>query len=155
MSRKLKRTNLFTKDLNSLLYSYGDVAQPMQQTSHCLDELVTAYLVDICNSALKTAQNSQRNKIKLDDFKFALRKDPIKLARAEELIATNKLIIEAKKQFSETDNQTLKRFRNNENDDEVDAEDENDNDNESDEERESHTKNIKNTSISNKIKRHK
>ncbi|KAK5780235.1 Taf13p PWA37_001372 [Arxiozyma heterogenica] len=153
MSRKLKRTNLFTKDLNSLLYSYGDVAQPMQQTSHCLDELVTAYLVDICNSALKTAQNSQRNKIKLDDFKFALRRDPIKLARAEELIATNKLIIEAKKQFSETDNQTLKRFRNNENDDEVDAED--DNENESDEERGSHTKNIKNTSISNKIKGHK
>lgn len=119
--------------MNSLLYAYGDVAQPMQQTTHCLDELVSAYLVDICTSALKTAQNSQRNKVKLDDFKFALRKDPIKLARAEELISTNKLITEAKKQFSETDNQTLKRFRTNDNEEEGD--DENDNDNESDEEK--------------------
>lgn len=151
MSRKLKRANLFTKDLNSLLYAYGDVAQPMQQTSHCLDELVTAYLVDVCNSALKTSQNSQRNKIKLDDFKFVLRKDPIKLARAEELIATNKLIIEAKKQFSETDNQTLKKFGNNE----IDKEEEEENENEGVHEGASHTKNNKNTWISNKNKRQK
>ncbi|CAL9737433.1 transcription initiation factor TFIID subunit 13 [Monosporozyma servazzii] len=132
MSRKIKRSNLFSKDLNSLLYAYGDSATPTQQTTQCLDELVSAYLVDICTSAMNTAQNSQRNKVKLDDFKFALRNDPIKLARAEELISTNKLITEAKKQFSETDNQSLKRFRTN-NDNEDDGDDENDN--ESDEEK--------------------
>ncbi|CAL9731060.1 transcription initiation factor TFIID subunit 13 [Monosporozyma unispora] len=150
MSRKLKRSNLFSKDLNSLLYSYGDSAQPNQQTTHCLDELVSAYLVDICTTALKTAQNSQRNKVKLDDFKFALKNDPIKLARAEELISTNKLITEAKKQFSETDNQSLKRFRtNNDNEEEVDEE----NENESDDDKTTTT--LKPTKQSNKNKKQK
>ena len=36
----------------------------------------------------------------------------------EELIATNKLITEAKRQFNGTDNQNLKRFREGEEDDE-------------------------------------
>lgn len=113
MSRKLKRTNLFNKDVSSLLYAYGDVPQPLHATVQCLDELVSGYLVDVCNNAFHTAQNSQRNKLRLVDFKFALQERAlIKLGRAEELIATNKLITEAKKQFNETDNQnSLKRYR--------------------------------------------
>ncbi|CAI4035388.1 hypothetical protein SMKI_13G0360 [Saccharomyces mikatae IFO 1815] len=112
MSRKLKKTNLFNKDVSSLLYAYGDVPQPLQATVQCLDELVSGYLVDVCSNAFHAAQNSQRNKLRLEDFKFALRNDPVKLGRAEELIATNKLITEAKKQFNETDNQnSLKRYR--------------------------------------------
>lgn len=124
MSRRLKRTNLFSKDVSSLLYAYGDVPQPLLSTTHCLDEIVSQYLVDVCTSAVKVSTNSKRNKVKLEDFKFALRKDPIKLGRAEELIATNKVITEAKKQFNETDNSSLKRFRGQDGEDEEDAEDE-------------------------------
>ncbi|CCF55738.1 hypothetical protein KAFR_0A03030 [Kazachstania africana CBS 2517] len=123
MSRRLKRTNLFSKDISSLLYAYGDVPQPLTETVQCIDELVSQYLVDICATASQTSQNSSRNKIKLEDFRFAIRKDPIKLARAEELIATNKVIIEAKKQFNETDNQSLKRYRGQDNEFEDDDED--------------------------------
>lgn len=111
MSKKLKRTNLFAKDVSSLLYAYGDAPQPLPETVQCLDELVSAYLVDVCTGAYRTAQNSRRSKLKLEDFKFVLRHDPIKLGRAEELIATNKLIAEAKKQFNGTDSQNLKRYR--------------------------------------------
>lgn len=111
MSRKLKRTSLFAKDVSSLLYAYGDVAQPLPETVQCLDELVSGYLVDVCSSAFRAAQNCQRNKLKLEDFRFAVRHDPIKLGRAEELIATNKLITEAKKQFNGSDSNSLKRFR--------------------------------------------
>lgn len=129
MSKKLKRTNLFTKDVSSLLYAYGDVAQPLPETVQCLDELVSGYLVDVCSSAFRVAQGSKRSKLKLEDFKFAIRHDPIKLGRAEELIATNKLITEAKRQFNGTDNQNLKRFRAGEEDEdeqdgELDAEEE-------------------------------
>lgn len=128
MSKKLKRTNLFTKDVSSLLYAFGDVAQPLPETVQCLDELVSGYLVDVCSSAFRVAQGSRRSKLKLEDFKFAIRHDPIKLGRAEELIATNKLITEAKRQFNGTDNQNLKRFRAGEEDEddqdgEADAED--------------------------------
>lgn len=124
MSRRLKRTNLFSKDVSSLLYAYGDVPQPLLSTTHCLDEIVSQYLVDVCTSAVKVSTNSKRNKVKLEDFKFALRKDPIKLGRAEELIATNKVITEAKKQFNETDNSSLKRFRGQDGEEDEDAEDE-------------------------------
>ncbi|CCD24830.1 Taf13p NDAI_0E00140 [Naumovozyma dairenensis CBS 421] len=111
MPRKLKRTHLFSKDVSSLLYAYGDIPHPLPQSIQCLDELVSSYLVDICHVAYQTAKNSQRNKVKLEDFKFAVRNDATKLGRAEELIATNKLITEAKKQFNETDSNSLKRYR--------------------------------------------
>ncbi|SMN20470.1 similar to Saccharomyces cerevisiae YML098W TAF13 TFIID subunit (19 kDa) [Maudiozyma saulgeensis] len=130
MSRRLKRTNLFSKDVSSLLYAYGDVPQPLLSTTHCLDEVVAQYLVDVCTSAVNVSQNSNRNKVRLEDFKFALRKDPIKLGRAEELIATNKVITEAKKQFNEADNSSLKRFRgqNGEEEEEEDGEEDNEQD---------------------------
>lgn len=132
MSKRLKKTHLFSKDLNSLLYAYGDVIQPLPQTVSCLDELVSAYLVDVCTVAYRTAKCTQRNKVKLDDFKFVMRRDPVKFARAEELINTNKLIIEAKKQFSETDNQSLKRYRTKDNGDDDDDESDNDDNNQDD-----------------------
>ncbi|CAR25462.1 hypothetical protein ZYGR_0A00220 [Zygosaccharomyces rouxii] len=125
MSRKLKRTNLFAKDVSSLLYAYGDVSQPLPETVQCLDELVSGYLVDVCSSAFRAAQNCQRNKLKLEDFRFAVRRDPIKLGRAEDLVATNKLITEAKKQFNGSDSSSLKRFKDGEgNDLEGEGEDE-------------------------------
>lgn len=127
MSKKLKRTNLFSRDVSSLLYAYGDVAQPLPETVQCLDELVSGYLVDLCSAAYRTAQNSQRNKLKLEDFRFAVRHDPIKLGRADELIATNKLITEAKKQFNGSDSHSLKRFKDEEGN-ELEGEDEDEED---------------------------
>lgn len=135
MSKKLKRNNLFAKDVSSLLYAYGDVPQPLQESIQCLDDLVAAYLADICTSASKTAQNSKRNKLKLEDFKFALRHDPIKLGRSEELIATNKLIAEAKKQFNSTDSQSLKKAKEGDEDDEEDEDEDDLNDNHASSER--------------------
>lgn len=127
--------------MSSLLYAYGDVPQPLPQTVQCLDELVSSYLVDICNAAYQSAKNSQRNKLKIEDFKFALRNDPIKLGRAEELIATNKLITEAKKQFNETDNQSLKRYRaDGEEEEELNDEDLDENENENENENETELK---------------
>ena len=123
MSRRIRRTNLFSKDISSLLYAYGDVPQPLQTTVHCVDELVVQYLADICADATRVAQNSSRSRVKLEDFKFVLRRDPVKLARAEELISTNKVITEAKKQFNETDNSSLKRYREEEVEEEEEGED--------------------------------
>lgn len=118
---------MFSRDVSSLLYAYGDVAQPLPETVQCLDELVSGYLVDLCSAAYRTAQNSQRNKLKLEDFRFAVRHDPIKLGRADELIATNKLITEAKKQFNGSDSNSLKRFKDEEGN-ELEGEDEDEED---------------------------
>ena len=58
MCTEAEKTNLFNKDVSSLLYAYGDVPQPLQATVQCLDELVCGYLVDVCTNAFHTAQNS-------------------------------------------------------------------------------------------------
>ncbi|CCE62645.1 hypothetical protein TPHA_0C04970 [Tetrapisispora phaffii CBS 4417] len=118
MSRKLKKTHLFSKDVSSLLYSYGDVAQPLSETANCLDEIISSYLVDVCENAYHISKkqvhpfSANKNKIKLENFRFVLRKDPIKLGRADELLVTNKLITEAKKQFNETDMNIVQRNKN-------------------------------------------
>jgi len=47
------------------------------------------------------ASQARRNKIKVDDFKFALRRDPKKLGRVEELLVMAKVIADARKQFDD------------------------------------------------------
>ncbi|SCU83158.1 LANO_0B08482g1_1 [Lachancea nothofagi CBS 11611] len=111
MSRRLKKTHLFSKDVAALMYAYGDVSQPLPESVQCLDELVSAYLIDICMSAYRTAQTVHRNKIKVEDFKFVLRNDEVKLGRAEELIKLSKIITDAKKLFNSSEGKTVKRAR--------------------------------------------
>lgn len=117
MSRKIRRSVLFSKDVASLMYAYGDVSQPLPETVQCIDELVASYLADICANAYFSAQTVKRNKIKVEDFRFVLRKDPVKLGRAEELIRMNKIITDARKQFDNSEGKSLKRTK-----DEIDDE---------------------------------
>ncbi|CEP60005.1 Taf13p LALA0_S01e00848g [Lachancea lanzarotensis] len=131
MSRRLKKTHLFSKDVSALMYAYGDVPQPLPESVHCLDELVSSYLVDICMSAYRTAQTVHRNKIKVEDFKFALRNDEVKLGRAEELIKLSKIITDANKLFKSSEGKMAKRAKGmgefNDDDGEDDADDDQDN----------------------------
>lgn len=54
-----------------------------------------------CHDAARMASQARRNKIKVDDFKFALRRDPKKLGRVEELLVMAKVIADARKQFDD------------------------------------------------------
>ena len=83
------------------MYGIGDDPNPLQESVELLDDLVTEYIVDMCHEAAKMAAHARRNKIKVDDFKFVLRKDPKKLGRVEELLLMSKVISEARKQFND------------------------------------------------------
>lgn len=83
------------------MYAYGDSADPLNESVNVLDEIVTEYIVDMCHSAARVASSAKRNKIKVDDFKFALRHDSKKLGRVEELLVMSKVIAEARKQFDD------------------------------------------------------
>jgi len=50
-----------------------------------------------CIEAARIA--APRHKLKVDDFKIALRNDPRKLGRVEELLYLQKVIADARKQF--------------------------------------------------------
>ncbi|RPA82766.1 transcription initiation factor IID, 18 kDa subunit [Ascobolus immersus RN42] len=87
--------------VRTLMYGFGDDPNPLNESVAVLDEIVTDFIVDMCHDAAKVATHARRNKIKVDDFKFALRRDQRKLGRVEELLVLSKEIADARKQFDD------------------------------------------------------
>lgn len=56
------------------------------------------------------AQTTKRNKVKVDDFKFALRNDYKKLGRIDELQRLSKEIQEARKTFDDSEGKSLSKL---------------------------------------------
>nr|POE75772.1 transcription initiation factor tfiid subunit 13 [Quercus suber] len=76
-------------ELISLLYAYG--SNPHSQTHtqlpstiSVLDEILTDFIIETCHTAALCASYSRRQKIKVDDFKWVLRRDEALLGRVLE-----------------------------------------------------------------------
>ncbi|KAI9849247.1 MAG: Transcription initiation factor TFIID subunit 13 [Sclerophora amabilis] len=90
------------------MFAFGDDREPLDETVKILDEIVTdaainSFIIETCHEAAACASYSRRQKIKIDDFRFALRKDPTKLGRVQELLAMDKHLKKWKKLFDEND----------------------------------------------------
>ena len=85
--------------VKALLYAYGDVPTPLPETVRVLDEIVTDFVIETCHQAARSATYSNRQKIKVDDFKFAIRGNEAMLGRVQELLGMDKELKEARKQF--------------------------------------------------------
>ncbi|KAL9049204.1 MAG: hypothetical protein Q9162_007334 [Coniocarpon cinnabarinum] len=85
------------KELIAFLVAGGDDWQPLPDTIKVLDEIVTDYIIETCHAAAQCASYSHRQKIKVDDFKFVLRRDATKLGRVAELMQMQKDIKNARK----------------------------------------------------------
>ncbi|KAG5513786.1 hypothetical protein PMAC_000824 [Pneumocystis sp. 'macacae'] len=83
------------------MYAFGDDKQPALDSVQILEDIVIDYVNEMCLEAARVAGN--RNKLKVDDFKFILRNDPRKLGRIEELLTLQRVIAEARKQFDDKD----------------------------------------------------
>lgn len=95
-----------------LLLAYGDPSphssfpsEPLPETVRVLDEIVTDFILEMCHGAAQYASYSRRQKIKVDDFRFALRRDPNKLGRVQELLRMERELKEARKAFDQNDDQ--------------------------------------------------
>lgn len=95
-----------------LLLAYGDPSphpsfpsEPLPETVRVLDEIVTDFVLEMCHGAAQYAAYSRRQKIKVDDFRFALRRDPNKLGRVQELLRMERELKEARKAFDQNDDQ--------------------------------------------------
>ncbi|KAK3082366.1 hypothetical protein LTS18_004278 [Coniosporium uncinatum] len=97
-------------DLSSYLYAFGDSAPPLPATISCLDEIVTDYIIETCHAAALSASYSRRQKIKVDDFKWALRKDGRKLGRVVELLGREREVRRMRRVFS-TEEETKEGMR--------------------------------------------
>jgi transcription initiation factor TFIID subunit 13 len=85
--------------VRALLYAFGDEPDPLSETVRVLDEIVTDFIIETCHSAARSAAYSNRQKIKVEDFKFAIRNNEEMLGRVQELLGMDKELKEARKQF--------------------------------------------------------
>ncbi|TID23831.1 hypothetical protein CANINC_003123 [Pichia inconspicua] len=102
------KQRLFTNDLKSLLYAYGDSPTPNIETIHALEDALTSYFTDLIMEANKVRRLQKRAKFIESDYRFALRNDPIKLARFDDLASASVVLSKAQKLFDVNDVGKLK-----------------------------------------------
>nr|GMD03011.1 transcription initiation factor TFIID subunit 13 [Ipomoea batatas]GMD05268.1 transcription initiation factor TFIID subunit 13 [Ipomoea batatas] len=102
-SLKRKR-GMFQKDLQHMMYGFGDDANPLLETMSLVEDIVTEYVTDMVHKAQDVA--TKRGKLLTEDFLFLIRKDLPKLHRCTELLSMNEELKQARKAF-EVDEEKL------------------------------------------------
>lgn len=98
--------NLHT--VQHFLYSYGDVRESLDTTKRVLDELVTDFITELCFEASRSAQLAGRQKIKIDDIRFACRKSPTYLGKIQDIQEKKEFIDNARKTLDVNDDKITK-----------------------------------------------
>lgn len=84
----------FKNELKPLMYGFGDVINPADDTLEMMEDILMMELERILSRIL---QHNPNSKIKPSDLMFAIRDDARKCARAHELIRLEKEIKVARK----------------------------------------------------------
>ncbi|KAI9228534.1 MAG: transcription initiation factor IID, 18kD subunit-domain-containing protein [Piptocephalis tieghemiana] len=103
------RKRVFTKELLLMMYGFGDAPNPSLDSANLLEDMVSEYVVDL---SLEMARCMDRSSTRSSapgptELRLALRNDPKKLARAEELLRLQEEINRTRKLYS-TDEVALK-----------------------------------------------
>lgn len=93
-------------ELKHFLFAHGDTPS-IESTIRVLDELIVDFITEMCFEAHRSAQLAGRQKIKLDDIKFACRKNPAYLGKIEEMFVKKAIIAEARKAVDVTDDKII------------------------------------------------
>ncbi|THH12027.1 hypothetical protein EW145_g262 [Phellinidium pouzarii] len=96
--RQSQLKGLFAKELPKLMYSFGDDKQVSNDSVAVMEEILTEYIVDVCQTALAP---TRKTRLQIEDLRRALSRpgDARKLARMEELLFMQEDIKRARKQF--------------------------------------------------------
>lgn len=94
--------------VQQFLFAHGDTAPSLDSTKRVLDELLTEFITELCFEAQRSAQLSGRQKIKIDDIKFACRKNPAYLGKMEDTNAKKNMIDQARKTLDVNDDKISK-----------------------------------------------
>ncbi|KAJ4351046.1 hypothetical protein N0V95_004218 [Ascochyta clinopodiicola] len=106
---KKSRTLFDRPQVEAFLLAFGDNDYPLPETVRVLDEIVTDYIIESCHEAAAVAHHARRAKIKLDDFKFMLRRDTGKLGRVSEMLETDKELKRKRKAFDTDEGAVLQK----------------------------------------------
>jgi len=96
------------QELQHFLYAHGDSTHSLDSTKRVLDELLTEFITELCFEAYRSAQLSGRQKIKVDDIKFACRKNPTYLGKMEDSYLKKEAIERARKTLDVNDDKITK-----------------------------------------------
>lgn len=95
---------MFQKDLQHMMYGFGDDSNPLPETVSLVEDIVVDYVTDMVHKAQDIA--TKRGKLLTEDFLFLIRKDLPKLNRCTELLSMNEELKQARKAF-EVDEEKL------------------------------------------------
>jgi len=99
-----RKRGVFQKDLQHMMYGFGDDPNPLPETVALVEDIVVEYVTDLVHKAQNVA--SKRGKLLTEDFLYLIRKDLRKLHRATELLSMNEELKQARKAF-DVDEETL------------------------------------------------
>ncbi|XP_062210023.1 transcription initiation factor TFIID subunit 13-like [Phragmites australis] len=99
-----RKRGMFQKDLQHMMYGFGDDPNPLPETVALVEDIVVEYVTDLVHKAQNVA--SKRGKLLTEDFLYLIRKDMRKLHRATELLSMNEELKQARKAF-DVDEETL------------------------------------------------
>mmetsp|Transcript_29041 Transcript_29041/g.72908 ORF Transcript_29041/g.72908 Transcript_29041/m.72908 type:complete len:152 (+) Transcript_29041:455-910(+) len=91
---QFKKRGIFTKDLRMMMFGFGDVEQPLQQTVDTVEDVLVDYITEFVHQAMEQA--TKVGKVQKEDLLFQVRKDSRKFNRATELLYLEEKIKEAK-----------------------------------------------------------
>ncbi|OAY67519.1 Transcription initiation factor TFIID subunit 13 [Ananas comosus] len=92
-----RKRGIFQKDLQHMMYGFGDDQNPLPETVALVEDIVVEYVTDLVHKAQNVA--SKRGKLLTDDFLYLIRKDSRKLHRCTELLSMNEELKQARKAF--------------------------------------------------------
>ncbi|KAM3256656.1 hypothetical protein ACQJBY_049215 [Aegilops geniculata] len=95
-SLKRKRS-VFEKDLQHMMYGFGNDPDPLPETVALVEDIVVEYVTDLVHKAENVA--SKRGKLLTEDFLHLIRKDMRKFHRSTELLSMNEELKQARKAF--------------------------------------------------------
>ncbi|XP_011041453.1 PREDICTED: transcription initiation factor TFIID subunit 13 [Populus euphratica] len=99
-----RKRGVFQKDLQHMMYGFGDDPNPLPETVALVEDIVVEYVTDMAHKAQEIG--SKRGKLSVEDFLFLIRKDPPKLNRCTELLSMQEELKQARKAF-EVDEEKL------------------------------------------------
>ncbi|KAK4235947.1 transcription initiation factor IID, 18kD subunit-domain-containing protein [Achaetomium macrosporum] len=98
--KNVGKMNFGHNELAQLLYAHGDVRAPLSETVRVLDEIVTEFIQGVSFEAMRVAHHAGRQKVKFEDFEFAMRRNPVYMGKIRETFEKKKEIEAARKNFS-------------------------------------------------------
>ncbi|XVE67829.1 hypothetical protein DITRI_Ditri09bG0020000 [Diplodiscus trichospermus] len=99
-----RKRGVFQKDLQHMMYGFGDDTNPLPETVALVEDIVVEYVTDLTHKAQDIG--SKRGKLSVEDFLYLIRKDFPKLNRCKELLSMQEELKQARKAF-EVDEEKL------------------------------------------------